>query len=366
MNCASEHAYMKKAIHLILLGAALLCVSCSGQKEPTQEPISPNGTPLKPNKEGKKASNPGDKGGKPESTTAEQPAISKYAYSGPRMPGLKVSHVSVPGNYVALTFDDGPHPSLTPRVLDILNRHGAKATFFVVGRSVGKNSSILARAVAEGHEIGAHTWSHIKMTSSGSERVINEMDRTKAAIQAATGHAPKVMRPPYGAVNSGIVSLMKSRYGMSTIMWDVDTRDWQHPGVSVVIQRAVGRATPGSIILLHDIHESTLHAVEGIVSGLQARGFRLVTVSQLLALGRHAAQQAAGPQSQPAESNQQQAPVPEAPIMPNPEPAAAAPQAETAATEATPAPQPTAAESAPAQSAETAGAASISGAASNE
>ncbi len=261
-------------------------------------------------------------------------SVSKYAYSGPRMPGLKVSHVSVPGNYVALTFDDGPSPTLTPRVLDILNQYGAKGTFFVVGRSVQKNSHILARAVAEGHEVGAHTWSHIKMTTSGASRVMSEMDRTNAAIQSATGLMPKIMRPPYGAVNPNIVSLMKSRYGMSTIMWDVDTRDWQHPGVDVVIQRAVGRARPGSIILLHDIHESTLRAVEGIVSGLQARGFRIVTVSQLLALGRHAAQQAAAatPEAAPApvqpaaETQAAPAPAPVAPVEPAPEPVPAATQ----------------------------------------
>lgn len=293
---------MKRTVHLILLGAALLCTACSSEKEPVAEPSSLVAVPLKHNNKGSKTTAQAkDVKQNAEPSGEAQSITNPFSYTGPRMPGLKVSHVSVPGNYVALTFDDGPHPTLTPRVLDILNRYGAKATFFVVGRSVSQNSSILARAVAEGHEIGAHTWSHIKMTSSGSSSIISEMDRTTSAIHAATGIEPKVMRPPYGAVNSGIVSLMKSRYGMSTIMWDVDTRDWQHPGTSVVTQRAVGRATPGSIILLHDIHESTLRAVEGIVSGLQARGFRLVTVSQLLALGRHAAQQAAAEsQTQPA------------------------------------------------------------------
>lgn len=285
-----------------MLGVALLFASCSGKKDAPVSTATPTLTHAPSNTQTSKQAR-------------YKTSSSKYSYSGPRVPGLKVSHVNVPGNYVALTFDDGPSPSLTPRVLDILKQYDAKATFFVVGRSVEKNKDILARAVAEGHEIGSHTWSHIKMTTSGTARVIDEMDRSCAAIKNATGFAPKVMRPPYGAVNANIVSLMKSRYGMPTIMWDVDTRDWQHPGVSVVINRAVGKARPGSIILLHDIHESTLQAVEGIVSGLQARGFRIVTVSQLLALNQYAAQQTAVQASSEASQSEYAAPVvPQAPV----------------------------------------------------
>ncbi len=348
----------RKLTHAILVGVALMFVACTGQNDPA--PVDPAVLDdIKPKKEGKKQPKPGKKTTTP--TVAEETYTSQYTYTGPRMPGLRVSHVSVPGNYVALTFDDGPSPALTPRVLDILNRYGAKGTFFVVGRSVSRNSNILARAVAEGHEVGAHTWSHIKMTASGTQRVISEMDRTNAAILSATGVMPKIMRPPYGAVNSHLVSLMKSRYGMSTIMWDVDTRDWQHPGVSVVTQRAVGRARPGSIILLHDIHESTLHAVEGIVSGLQARGFKIVTVSELMALGRHAAQQAAEAKvaAESASVEATETVQPETPV----------PAVEMQTPEAQPQPEPvtvpsvTPVQNAPeVQAPENAGAASISGA----
>lgn len=207
----------------------------------------------------------------------------------PRIPGNRISRVSVPGRYVALTFDDGPSATLTPQVLDILNRHGARGTFFVVGQNASRNPSILARAAAEGHEIGSHTYSHIKMTGREMGNVRSEIERTSSIIERATGTCPRVMRPPYGATNSRLVSMMVDEYGMKSVLWDVDTRDWQHPGVDVVVQRAVGGAKPGSIILVHDIHQSTLQALEGIVSGLQARGFTLVTVSQLIELGRHAA-----------------------------------------------------------------------------
>lgn len=241
---------------------------------------------------------------------------------------MRVSRVSVPGPYVALTFDDGPSGSLTPQVLDILKRHDARATFFVLGQNAARHQSILARAAAEGHEIGNHSYSHIKMTGAGKERVCREMERTNAVIEAATGRAPRVMRPPYGATNSNLVSMLSNNYGLTSVLWDVDTRDWQRPGVNVVVRRAVGEARPGSIILLHDIHPPTLAAVEDIVTGLQARGFRLVTVSQLIALGRRAAGAAgvgtAAPAAQTSPAAQASPATPSVEASPAPQSAAEA------------------------------------------
>ncbi len=207
----------------------------------------------------------------------------------PSAPGKRIAQLSVPGPYVAVTFDDGPSATLTPQVLDIFARHGARATFFVQGRNANRNRSILARAVAEGHEVGSHTWSHINMRASSREQILRELDRTADVIEEATGSRPKVMRPPYGAANQSLINMVYNRYGTPAILWDVDTNDWRKPGVQTVINRAVGKARPGSIILLHDIHPSTIEAVEGIVTGLQARGFKLVTVSELIAMARRAA-----------------------------------------------------------------------------
>lgn len=201
----------------------------------------------------------------------------------PKKPGLRVSRVQTPKMMVALTFDDGPSSAHTPRVLDILRRHGAKGTFFVLGSNAKRCSSIVSRAAAEGHEVGVHTWSHINMARSSMSKIDSEVSRTSDVIRSITGKTPVVMRPPYGATTTGIVKHMYERYGMRSILWDVDTQDWRKPGVSTVISRAVNRAKPGSIILVHDIHASTLAAIEGIVTGLQARGFKLVTVSQLMA-----------------------------------------------------------------------------------
>ncbi len=274
---------------------AFLYVSCTGSptppvKDAPAHTVVPGvSSPVQPGK----TTRPDQKDGEGKTSVGQR--VEPVAPFVPAAPGKRVARVSVPGNYVALTFDDGPSASLTPRVLDILNEYGARATFFVLGENAVRNKSLLSRAAAEGHELGSHTWSHIKLTGSSQEKICSEIERTNAVIAEATGKRPLVMRPPYGATNAGIVNLMDSRFGMSSILWDVDTRDWQHPGVDVVVRRAVGNARPGSIILVHDIHASTLAAVEGIVSGLQARGFKLVTVSQLMELGRRAAGQGAAP-----------------------------------------------------------------------
>lgn len=235
----------------------------------------------------------------------------------PRTPGHRVSQVSVPGKYVAITFDDGPSSANTSQILDILQRHGARATFFVLGENAVRNKGLLARAVAEGHEIANHTYSHIKMTGVSKQTVTREIERTNEIIKSATGFYPTAMRPPYGAINSELVDMMYNNYGMHAVLWDVDTRDWQHPGVSKVVQRAVGNAQSGSIILLHDIHASTVNAVEEIVTGLQARGFKLVTVSQLIEMGRRAA--APAPEVAPAGAPVAAPDVPGTPVSPAPE-----------------------------------------------
>lgn len=253
------------------------------------------------------------------SVAADSAAASRIV---PVKPGLRVSRVQAPGMYVALTFDDGPSSAYTPKVLDILRRHGARGTFFVLGNSARRCPSIVARAAAEGHEIGVHTWSHINMARSSTAKIDSEVSRTVDAIRSITGKTPAVMRPPYGATNASIVNHMYNNYGMRSIMWDVDTRDWQRPGVSTVVSRAVNGAKPGSIILVHDIHASTLASIEGIVTGLQARGFKLVTVSELLArAGAHAAPRvpaaraAAAPAAAAAPCSQV-SPAPEAPQQP--------------------------------------------------
>ncbi len=260
------------------------------QETPEQQVVQPSQSVVKP-----APWKPAEVVQSPPVTVAPQPSFV------PQVPGARIARVSVPGKYVALTFDDGPSAAYTPKVLNILRQYGAKATFFVLGENAARNRGILARAAAEGHEIGSHTWSHIKLTSKSRDTIISEMNRTSEVVRQATGHLPRVMRPPYGATNKAVTSFMMQQYGMPSILWDVDTVDWKHPGVGTVISRAVNGARNGSIILLHDIHGSTLAAVEGVVKGLQARGFKLVTVSELIRLGRNAA--GASEQEEPRMAN---------------------------------------------------------------
>lgn len=244
----------------------------------------------------------------------------------PKNPGLRISRVNVPERLVALTFDDGPHGKLTPRILDILARYGAKGTFFVLGQNASRFPGVLQRAAAEGHEIGNHTWSHAKLTSCGREKLLSEMSRTRDAVIRATGQAPAVMRPPYGAINAATIQTIYSAYGTPAILWDVDTNDWRKPGVQTVVNRAVNGARSGSIILVHDIHASTAEAIEGIVQGLQARGFRLVTVSELIAAARRASGGSAPAAAIPSETAVPAPSVRTAPASaPMPAPASAVP-----------------------------------------
>ena len=186
--------------------------------------------------------------------------------------------------FVALTFDDGPHPELTPQLLDVLRNEGVRATFYVIGRNVQTYPEIARRIVAEGHEIANHTWSHPKLTAISAARLDQEMTSTTEIIQRVTGRRPTNMRPPYGAVNERVRQSMFQDHGFDVIMWSVDPLDWQRPGAEVVRQRLVDGAKPGGILLAHDIHPGTIEAMPGTIRDLKAKGFGFATVSQLLAL----------------------------------------------------------------------------------
>jgi peptidoglycan-N-acetylglucosamine deacetylase len=186
--------------------------------------------------------------------------------------------------FVALTFDDGPHPELTPQLLDILRNEGVRATFYVIGRNVQTYPEIARRIVAEGHEIANHTWSHPTLTAISAARLDKEITSTSEIIQRVTGRRPTNMRPPYGAVNERVRQSMFNDHGLDVIMWSVDPLDWRRPGAEVVRQRLVEGAKPGGILLAHDIHPGTIEAMPGTIRDLKAKGFGFATVSQLLAL----------------------------------------------------------------------------------
>ena len=181
---------------------------------------------------------------------------------------------------IALTFDDGPGP-YTAHLLDVLDQYGAKATFFLIGSKVSSQANVVRSIHARGHQLGNHSWSHPELPKLPVDQIAGEIDRTNDAIKQATGVTPTVMRPPYGAVNSAVLEQLRLR-GMSSILWSVDTRDWADRNSEIVCSRAVAGAHPGAIILMHDIHQTSVGAVPCILSALKQQGYSFVTVQGLL------------------------------------------------------------------------------------
>jgi peptidoglycan/xylan/chitin deacetylase (PgdA/CDA1 family) len=217
--------------------------------------------------------------------------------------GVRVRYTSVATDQMvlAMTFDDGPHPRHTPRLLDMLKQRNIKATFFVVGQCAREYPDIIRRIVAEGHEIGNHTYDHHSLTSMSDTQVRDELRRTDEAVFAASGYRMHLMRPPYGACNLRLNQMWFQEFNYPTILWSVDPFDWKKPGVAAVTSRIVNSAHKGSIILAHDIHESTVAAMPSTLDQLLAKGYRFLTVSQLLNLENKAgAVGAATPEQTPA------------------------------------------------------------------
>ena len=195
---------------------------------------------------------------------------------------ITFSSVHVDGPYIAMTFDDGPSATLTPKLLDILATHHIKATFFVIGENVAEHPEIVARATREGHEIGNHSWSHPNFAKMSDAGVRSQLQRTDDAIKSATGARPTLLRPPYGSITTREKRWIHDQFGYQIILWDVDPYDWKRPGPSVVRGRILKETRPGSIVLSHDIHPGTIEAMPSTLDALEAKGFKFVTVSELI------------------------------------------------------------------------------------
>lgn len=202
-------------------------------------------------------------------------------------PGSVISRVPGARGKVALTFDDGPNGATTDAILGTLAKRGVHATFFVVGSSAARDGARLARMHDAGHVIGNHTWDHPQLTTSSKAKVRRQLADTSAAIRRATGVEPDIFRPPYGARSTKVDAIARS-LGMRDVIWDVDTRDWSRPGADAIVRSAVRSARDGSIILLHDgggDRSQTKQALRRIITGLEQRGFELVTVPELVEAG---------------------------------------------------------------------------------
>jgi peptidoglycan-N-acetylglucosamine deacetylase len=190
-------------------------------------------------------------------------------------PAARPTAAARPG-VVYLTFDDGPTPAYTPRVLALLARHRARATFFVVGRNAATWPGLVRRELAAGHGVGNHTWSHRRLTGLRGGRLQAEVGAASAAIRRATGSGPRCLRPPYGTVDAASAYQVRA-LGLRLVLWDVDSNDWRRPGAGVIAGRVLSRVRSGDVVLFHDgggNREQTLAALDQVLSALSARGFR--------------------------------------------------------------------------------------------
>ncbi|TDD55852.1 polysaccharide deacetylase family protein [Nonomuraea terrae] len=180
---------------------------------------------------------------------------------------------------VALTFEDGPG-MYTGRLLDVLDRQKARATFFVLGANAVAQPALLHRMSEEGHLVGGHSWSHRDLSKQTSSKIAESLRLNDAAVSAALGQTPRLLRPPYGSVSPALVSVA-TRMGLSLVTGDVDTKDESGGDPGDIADRAVRGAHPGAIILMHDIHRESVDAVPDILKRLRGKGYTFVTVPEL-------------------------------------------------------------------------------------
>ena len=206
---------------------------------------------------------------------------------------------------VALTFDDGPNPPYTGRILDVLEREHVHATFFLVGRAVQAYPEVVRREVRDGDAVGNHTWNHPHLIVMRRSDIRSSLQRTGAAIYRAAHVRTRLMRPPFGARDWPVMEVAH-KLGYTVVMWSVPlARDWEYPPPQVIAQRVLPRVSDGSIIVLHDGNRgqlcgknglpahvcdrsSDIEATKLIIDALKKQGYRFVTIPELITLGKDA------------------------------------------------------------------------------
>lgn len=213
------------------------------------------------------------------------PVVKDRAYYEAR--GDIVWEAPIKDKLIALTFDDGPDRNETAQILNILKKHKAKATFFVLGKWAKERPELIAREIADGHEVGNHTFYHTFGDQIQDEdSYFKELEDADQAIEDAGGVRPTLFRPPGGVYNDVVVRSAQAR-GYSIVLWSwhQDTGDWNRPGKQRIINKVLRNARNGDIVLFHDnVHgkSQTIEALEHILPELKKQGYRFVTVSELL------------------------------------------------------------------------------------
>jgi len=197
-------------------------------------------------------------------------AVAQGSYAG----------AGVNGPRIAITFDDGPHNQHTTQLLDALKAKGVPATFFVMGSSVGSNAEIIKRMHDEGHLIGNHSFNHENFSRLSIAEIKKNLEDTNRRIHEITGVNPTVLRPPFGFYNQSVLSAAKD-LDMSVVLWSIDPKDWQFMNAKYILDVVMEHAKDGSVILLHDIYETTVEAAIMIIDTLHSKGYTFVTVDEL-------------------------------------------------------------------------------------
>ena len=181
---------------------------------------------------------------------------------------------------LALTYDDGPRTDVGDRLMNIFEQYGQRTTFFMVGSRVSSRASELKRMVASGHEVANHTYDHVYLNKASAATIQQQVNSCNDIIQQTCGIRPRIMRLPGGNKNSTVLA----NVNMPIILWNIDTRDWEHRNTQKTIDAIMGKVKDGDIVLMHELYESTAAASEYVVPKLVEQGFQLVTVSELAAL----------------------------------------------------------------------------------
>lgn len=200
------------------------------------------------------------------------------AAGGEALPADAAAELPAEVKYIALTFDDGPRRETTTRLLDGLRERGASATFFLVGGEIQGNEDLVQRMKAEGHQVGNHTWSHVRLGGTPPEAAGQEVRMTEEALRELLGEEGYWLRPPYGLIDEGM------EISVPMVKWSVDPRDWEQRNTAQVTRAVLRDVRPNSIILLHDIYPTSVEAALRIVDALEEEGYWFVTVEELLRL----------------------------------------------------------------------------------
>lgn len=217
-------------------------------------------------------------------------------------PALSTSTSPRPAE-VALTFDDGPDPDWTPQILQVLREKGVHATFFVVGSHAAENPGLVAQILAEGHELGVHTFTHVDLASVDARRIDVELSYTQSVIAAATGRQTRLMRPPYSSTTDAVTVAQWPAYaeigtqGYAVALSTQDTKDWTDPGVARIVAAGVPERGTGGVVLLHDgggDRAQTVAALPALIDRLRSEGFSLGTLSEVSGTGSAQTEATAG------------------------------------------------------------------------